>query len=280
MKINPLKILAIILISFAFTTGANANDLDIGSSTENVAPQEQKEKPVEPVKKELAEKKVTRVKTAADKELDRRIDDLGKVVKRVEEFKNLTDTDKNAMITVLNGLIGSLNNLRLEIENATSTDNVKQIREMISQNYRVYALVMPQLNIIAAADRMTTTVSMMSIVGAKLEARIGALATSSTITSTNIASARKSLENMKDSLVETQKFIQEAIALVSPLVPDQGDKTIMDSNLATLKEGRTKIKSAQASLVSAKKSAEAAMKLVSKDTKFGKKVGTTTPETN
>lgn len=227
-----------------------------------------------------AEKRIEKTKTVADKQLDQRIDDLGKVVKRIDELKNISDTDKSAILTVLRGLIDSLNGLRTEIDNATSTENVKQLREIISQNYRVYALVMPQLNTIAAADRMTTMISMMAVVGAKIESRLGNTATSSQITSINIASAKKSLENMKDSLVEAQKFIKESIELVSPLVPDQGDKSIMDSNLATLKEGRAKIKSAQASLVSAKKSAEAVLKVIGKDKSFARKVASTTPESN
>jgi ubiquitin len=279
MKNNTFKIFALVLISLTLATSAKAVvQTESNDDKSKAVTGEPRKETVEAVKAEVTEKKVERVKTVADKQLDQRIEDLGKVVTRMQEMKNLTATDKNAILAVLNGLIGNLNNLKLEIENATSTDVIKQAREIISQNYRVYALVMPQLNIIAAADRMTTTVSMMFIVGAKLESRLGSIATSSEVTSVGIASAKKSLENMKDALVEAQRFSKEAIAIVSILVPDQGDKVVMDSNLVALKDGKAKIKSAQASLVSAKKSAEAVLKLISKEKPASKKISTTTPE--
>jgi hypothetical protein len=181
---------------------------------------------------------------------------------------------------MLNGLIGNLNSLKTEIETTSSTTLITSAREIVGQNYRVYALLMPQLNTIAAADRMTTMVSMMNIVGAKIETRLGSIATSTDITTANLATAQKSLVDMKTKLADAQKFAQEAVSLVAPLVPDQGDKAVFDQNLTVLKEAKSKIKSAQASLVSAKKSAEAVLKIIGKDKSFGKKMGTTTPETN
>lgn len=276
-----MKILSIVVLSLLLSSNASAvvqqgspADSPMSGNSTNIS--ETTPKPAELV----TEKKLERVKTVADKELDRRIEDLGKVIARVSEFKNLAETDKSAILALINGLVGNLNSLKTEIENTSSTTIVNNAREIIGQNYRVYALVMPQLNTIAAADRMTTMVSMMNIVAAKIETRLGSIATSTDITTANLTSAQKSLADMKVKLADAQKFAQEAVSLVAPLVPDQGDKAVFDQNLAVLKDAKAKIKSAQASLVSAKKSAEAVLKIIGKDKNFGKKVGTSTPETN
>ncbi len=220
-------------------------------------------------------KKTQRAKTAADKILDQRIENLNKLKERVAQFKNVNDTDKTSINTVISNVISDLGLLRTAIENATSTDYVKQVREMVNNNYRVYALIMPQLSIIASADRMITTVSMLSIVASKIEVRLGAVATGTDITSANLALANKSLQAMKDKLVQSQADAQSAVNLVAPLVPDQGDKTVADSNLKTMKDARAKIKSAQTNIVGAKKDAETITKILAKE-KRAQKTATTT----
>lgn len=235
-------------------------------------------------KKELQErkeeKKVEKVKSVADKQLDQRIENLIKLKERVMAYKNVSDTDKTTIVTVIGNVISELNDLKSTIENATSSDVVKESREKITKNYRVYALVMPQLSLIASADRMTTMVSMMNIVATKLENRLGQVATGTDITTQNLASANKSLADLKAKLVQAQSDAQSAVTLVSQLVPDEGDKTVMESNQKALKDARAKIKSAQTNLVTAKKNAEAITKILGKEKKKDIKNATTTPTSN
>ncbi len=220
-------------------------------------------------------KKIQRAKTTADKILDQRIENLNKLKDRIAQFKNVNDNDKTSIYTVISNVISDLNSLRTAIENATSTDQVKQLREMVNNNYRVYALIMPQLSIIASADRIITTISMLSIVTSKIEIRIGAIATGTDITSANLALANKTLQNMKDKLIQAQTDAQSAVSLVAPLVPDQGDKAVADSNLKIMKDARAKIKSAQTSIVGAKKDAETITKILAKERRVQKTATTT-----
>jgi len=201
-----------------------------------------------------------------------KISKVNKLKNRINKFKNLIDNDKNSIIATIDGLIFNLDGLKNLIDTATSSDMVKETRETINTNYRVYALVMPQLNIIASADQMTTMISIMNIIGTKLETRINSLATSTDITSANIASARKTLTDLKTQLVDAQTNIQLAISMVAPLIPDQGDKIVMEKNQKTLKDARSKIKLAKTSLVIAKKDAEAIVKLLGRDKKIEKKL--------
>lgn len=224
------------------------------------------------------EEKIQKIKTASDKILDQRIENLNKLKERVSLYKNVNDTDKTSINTVIVNVITDLVNLRNVIENATSTDFVKQARENINNNYRVYALIMPQLNIIASADRMITTISMLNIVGSKIEVRLNAVATGTEITSANLVTANKFLQSMKDKLVQSQMDAQSAVTLVAPLVPDQGDKAVAESNLKIMKDARVKIKSAHTNIVNAKKDADSITKILAKERKIQKTATSTQTE--
>ena len=211
------------------------------------------------------EAKKERIKTSADKLLDQRIDSLNKLKDRLSEMKNLTDTDQSAINTLINNAITELNNVRTAIENATSSEATKEARESITKKYRIYALLMPQLNIIASSDRMTTMVSMLNVVAAKIESRLSSASSTASLGSTDINNANKALIDMKTKLADAQNNAQSAVTQASGLVADDGDKTVAESNLKALKEARSKIKSAQTSLVTAKKDAESIMKILGKE---------------
>lgn len=230
------------------------------------------------IQEKKVEDKIQKVKTSADKELDKRIEDLEKLKTRILEFKNISSAEKQSIATFIDNLVLTLKNLRSEIETTTSTTTLKEARESITKNYRVYALVMPQLNILASADRMKTMVSMMAIVGSKLELRLNQVATSSVITSANLALALKSLDNFKAKIADAQTQSQKAVELVANLIPDQGEKEVMDSNTAALKEARTKLKIAESDLVTARKEAESIIKLLGKEKKAKPVQASTTPE--
>lgn len=217
--------------------------------------------------------KVEKTRTKADKELDQRIDNLTKLVERIKEIRNVSEADKSSAIIIIQGIISNLDNLRNEIDNATSTEAVKKLRESVSKDYRVYALVMPQVNLIISADRVRTTVDVMQTIVNKLETRINNLATSSTITSTNINTAKSTLTNVESKLVSALSTIDSAVKMVAALTPDEGDKTVFESNRATIKEARAKIKSAHGDLMDAKTGVEAIIKILKKEVK--KTVSTT-----
>ena len=226
--------------------------------------------------------KISKAKTTADKQLDQRIENLEKLKDKVNKFKNVSDNDKSSIIAIVDELISKLNILRNTIETATSTDAIKEARSYVTENYRVYALLNPELNIIASADRINTMISMMNIVGAKLETRLSTLATSSDITSANITSAAKALVDLKTKLVSAQTKVQESMKIVQPLMPDQGDKAVMESNQKALKDARAKIKLANTDLIGAKKDVETIMKILGKEKKVQKEISnnsTSTPAT-
>jgi hypothetical protein len=253
-KFLAIFTLVVLLGSFGIARAEDSNKM--ASSTER--------------KEQRQVEKSDKIRSAADKQLDQRIENLGKLKDKVIKFKNINDNDKNSIIAIIDQLVSKLNTLKNTIDTATSTAVIKESRDSITENYRVYMLVNPELNIIASADRIGTMISMMNIIGAKLETRLGAVGTSSSITSANLTLANKTLADLKAKIVDAQTNIQDAIKMVAPLMPDQGDKAIMESNTKTLKDARAKIKIAHNDLITAKKDSEAIVKILSKDKKIEK----------
>ncbi len=257
----------ILLATLAIILGIGQAQAVVSTSTKETA------------KENREEMKKDKIKSKADMLLDNRIDGLNKLKERVSQMKNLSDADQTSITTIVNNVINDLTSLRTSIDNATSTEATKALRESITKKYRVYALVMPQINIIAAADRMTTSVSMMNIVAAKIETRIN-LATTSELSSANISLASKTLVDLKSKLAKAQAEAQEAVTLVSSLNADDGDKAVADSNQKALKDARAKIKSAQSNLVGAKKDAESIVKILGKEKKKVMKIDNATNSTS
>jgi division protein CdvB (Snf7/Vps24/ESCRT-III family) len=112
----------------------------------------------------------------------------------------------------------------------------------------------------------------MSELGSKFQARISALPP----TADSVA-LQKSLTDFTNQITTATTQAQSVIASVSPLKPDNGNKTILASNTATLKSAKTKLKTVSADLKLARKDADAIAKGLKKLT--SKATGSTTPIT-
>lgn len=196
------------------------------------------------------QQRISAMQARGAKEIDSRVTNLGSLISRLQQMRNLSDAQKSSIVATIQNLISNLNTLKTQINSDTSTTSLKNDDQAITQNYRVYALVMPQLNIVAAADRIITIDNMMSIVGSKLQSR---LTQESNIS--NISALQAALSDMSAKLADAKSQAQAAVSEVTPLVPDQGDKTKMAANTATLKNARTKIQAAQKDLTAARKDA-------------------------
>jgi DNA repair exonuclease SbcCD ATPase subunit len=194
------------------------------------------------------DQKILKARGKSDKEIDRRVADLNKLITRIQDFRNVPDAQKTGIITTIQSLIASLNTLKNEINTTESTTTLKTDMESITKAYRVYALAIPQLHIVAQADRVLTLVDMMSAVGIKIQAR---MAQEPTVASQAVLST--ALTDMGAKLSDAKLQAQAAFNDVSPLVPDLGDKTKMQSNITTLKDARTKLQAAQKDLKAARK---------------------------
>jgi hypothetical protein len=193
--------------------------------------------------------RAARAKDKAAQEIDRRIAALTALSARVDAMSKVTDQLKSNMKTNVTNLINGLTSLKAKIEADTDLATLKTDIKSITDSYRIYILVLPQARVTAAADRMATLINMMVEVGTKLQARINTAKGAGADTT----ALEAALADLGVKLQSAQTHAQAAITAIAPLVPDQGDKTVMQTNEMAIKNAQAEIKAGQADLVSARK---------------------------
>lgn len=198
-----------------------------------------------------AEARLPKIIARSDAAIVARIADLNKLNTRIAGLKNVSDAAKTNIANEVQTNNEGLTSLKAKINADTDAGTALIDEKSIYGSYRIYALVIPQGFILAAADRVGTIADMMTTTGTKLEARINVGKT-----------AGKDVTALETALADFSAKISDARAQaatvesgVASLVPDQGDKTKLQANTAALKAARANIKTATQDLQAARKDA-------------------------
>jgi len=189
-------------------------------------------------------------------ELDRRIGSLQKLQTRIEAMTRISDASKASLKATLSSEIAALLTLKAKITASTDEVTLKADMSSITKTYRIYALILPQMTILAAGDKIATTVELMITFGAKLETRIAAAKTAGK----DVVVLEAAFTDFKTQLSEAKANADAAVALTVNLKPDNGDKALMESNKKALSDARAKIRAGQADLKVARKDLEIIIK--------------------
>jgi hypothetical protein len=182
-------------------------------------------------------------------EIGKRIADLTLVSTRINSMTHVSDATKASLSATIQSSIASLTALKAKIAADTTTADIKADMQSITGAYRIYALVLPQVRILAAADHAGTVADMIAAMNTKMQARIDA-AKASGKDVTTIVTAQTDLA-LKLADVKLQS--STAVTAVSTLTPDNGDKTKMEANTAALKRARADLAVAENELKAAHK---------------------------
>jgi len=191
------------------------------------------------------------IKDKADQEIARRIDILTKAIASINSSKKLTADEMTALSGEAQKNIDDLNTLKTKIDADTDVTTARTDRQSITKLYRIFMLVVPQIQVMAAADRINVTAGLLADVGTKLQTSITAAQTAGK----DVTALNTSYTDMQAKIADAKTQADNAIAKVKALVPDQGNKTVMASNVAALKAARDMLKTARADLVAARKDA-------------------------
>ncbi len=118
------------------------------------------------------------MKNRDNTEITSRISALNNLSSRIGSMKNLSDSEKASLSSDMQSEIGNLTSLQSNISVATSAPEVGTYSKSITQAYRIYALVVPQGSIAAAADRINTLVASFNAIISKIQMRVSSLSTS------------------------------------------------------------------------------------------------------
>ena len=203
--------------------------------------------------------RITNITTRADAEITRRVNAMNALSARLNNVVRLSATEKNDLSATIQAQIAAMNSLQAQISadaQANNTSSLKTDVQSIITSYRIFVLILPQATIEAAADRALAIVGTLTDLNAKLSARISAAQTAGN----NTSAAASALADMNAKIADGNTQANAAITEVASLKPDNGDKTVMASNEAALKDAHSKIQAAQQSFVAARTDALAIIK--------------------
>ena len=179
-------------------------------------------------KMEARTEKITdNLQARADQEISRRLESLQKLITRINEFKKLSASQKTSLTTQVQAQITSLTALQAKIKADTDPATVKTDVQSIIGSYRIYALFVPQIQLLGAADRLLTTSDEMSSHAAILGTKI----TEAQTKGQNVTDLQTLLSDMNTKIADAKTQGQNAINAVTPLTPDgyPGNKTTLQS---------------------------------------------------
>lgn len=179
-------------------------------------------------------KRIENIRNKAQQEIDRRIEGLNKLTSRISEMKKISDESKAKIGNTVQSEILNLTNLKAEILVESDLNALKADVKKVTQSHRIYALVMPQIQILVAADKIKEVADKMTEISGKLQTKIDEAKTLGKDTQAMEAALVDMNKKTADALVKGEA----AVLLVSSLVPDQGDQVKFQANKKSLVDAR------------------------------------------
>lgn len=196
--------------------------------------------------------RIATVRQQADTDVQKRLDSLNDLITKVKAMKHLTDGQKNDLTAKAQSEITTLNNLKTKIDADTDLATLRADRQAVFNQVRVYALFIPSMHIVGAADNILDVVTLMQQLQQKLQDRVNQAKSSGK----DVTALQNALNDMQAKVTDAQTQAQNAINTVTLLVPDGGDKTKFDSNKTALENARNLIKTAESDLKTARGDAQ------------------------
>ena len=186
---------------------------------------------------------INRLKTRADAEITRRVTALNLLATKIGAMKRLTSAQQSTFATGIQVQISSLNDLKTKIDADTDLATLRTDVQSIVKSYRIFALYLPQVNIMSNADRVLAIIDEMNAISTKLQARIDIVKTAGKDT----AQMQSLMTDRAAKLTDASTQATNAINTVLPLTPDgyPANKTTLQSARTMLQTARTDLRNAE-----------------------------------
>lgn len=190
------------------------------------------------------------LQTRATGEIDRRLMALQEGLTKVSGMKKIADAEKQELTTAIQSEITKLTDLKTKISSATDVTTLKTDTATIVTQYRIFALFLPKIHLLAAADVLGTTIDELTILATKLETRITAAETAGM----SVTALKTTHTAMLDKIADAKKQYESILTNVTPLTPDG-----YPGNRSTLTSARTLLSTARKNLMGAATDARSIM---------------------
>lgn len=182
------------------------------------------------------------LRNRAISEIDRRITALNGAVNRLGVFKKVSEAAKSSLTLSIQAEIARLTDLKTKIQAETDLTVLRTDAKSIVTSHRIFALFLPQVRLLTAADALKNAADKMALFASKLETRIASAQSGGD----DVSSLQTLLTSMKTNMADALLQADAVINAVTPLTPDgyPANKTALMTARQNLQKGHKNLKSA------------------------------------
>ncbi len=187
---------------------------------------------------------IDEVKERAKAAIDRRLNTLAELQRRVRDHEFMTNVHKATLIADYADAVAGLISLNREIQNAETREELRDLVPLIATDYRVYYVIVPKTYQVAASDRIGHVVSRFDDTADAISDAID-----------RAEAAGYDMTEAKRWLISARDEIAEARRTGVPVANDVIDLDASDWEepaKSALEEGRRRLKNARVDLRQAK----------------------------
>jgi ATP-dependent protease HslVU (ClpYQ) ATPase subunit len=176
---------------------------------------------------------LSNIKSRGAAEITRRLTTLGTLQSKINSATHLTSSDAAYLSAEVSSEVSGLTTLQAKLAADTSCATAKVDAQNIINDYRVYALVVPKVELVKTADDQQTTEGKIASLSTELQARI----TADQNNGKNVATLQADLNNLNTQNSNALKISSDIEAVVLPLQPTDynNDHSILAGDYAQLK---------------------------------------------
>jgi hypothetical protein len=186
--------------------------------------------------------KVQVIINRGNQEINRRLTTLNKLSSKISSATKLTTGDKATLSSEVTTEISGLTSLKTKLDADTTTTTARADAQSIINDYRVYALIVPKIDLVKAADDQQVAEGKLLALATKLQTRITAAQTAGK----PVTSLQSSLTTMNSKISAAQTTSNTIENNVIGLQPSD-----YNTNHSVLSSDRTQLKTAQSDIQSA-----------------------------
>jgi len=180
--------------------------------------------------------KVKLIINRGNSEIARRLATLNTLSAKVSSATKLSASDQASLSGEVTTEVDGLNSLKTKLDADTTVSDAKADAQSIINDYRVYALIVPKINLVSTADAQQVAEGKLSALAIKLQTRISADQTAGK----NVASLQNELASLNSKVSAAQAISSTIESSVIALQPSD-----YNSNHSVLNGDRNQLKTAQ-----------------------------------
>lgn len=153
---------------------------------------------------------ISKSKQRVNKEIDRRISALTKLLQRIQNDSKLTGDEKTNVSNDIQSDIDGLNALKTKVDADSDINTLKSDAKQVVTNFRVFAIATPKTRLLITIDNLQTVVSKITAFTPKLQTLIDSLKSQGK----DVTSLQTSLDDINSRLTSVSSTLASDKTLI------------------------------------------------------------------